>query len=81
MALECEDKILSTTETLLNDKRAAYAKSICLIHTKSLVIICLFWLVVIYVSCYFYYTKYRSEQQHLLTFQNTSIRLDIKNIL
>ena len=48
--------MLITIETLLNDKEVACAKSNCIIHTILLVIICLFLLVVICVSC-FYYTK------------------------
>ena len=59
LALECEDEILNTTETLLNYKKVVYAKSNYLIHTISLVIMGLLLLVVICVSCYFYYTKYR----------------------
>ena len=41
LVLECEDEILSTTETLLNDKKVANSKSNSLMHTISLVIICL----------------------------------------
>ena len=32
-------------------------------------------LFVICVSCYFYYTKYRPKQKHLLPFNDTSIKL------
>ena len=39
LVLEYGDKILSTTETLLNNKKVARVKSNCLIHTTSLVII------------------------------------------
>ena len=39
LILECKDEILNTTETLLNDKKVACAKSTCLIHTISLEII------------------------------------------
>ena len=56
--LEFVHEILDTTESLLNDKKIACEKSNCLIHTISLVIIFLLLIVVIYVSCYFYYTKY-----------------------
>ena len=41
LVLECEDEILSTTETLLNDNKVANSKSNSLMHTISLVIICL----------------------------------------
>ena len=37
--LECEDEVLNTTETLLNDKIVAYAKINCFIHTILLIII------------------------------------------
>ena len=33
LVLECEDEILNTTETLLNDKKVACARNNCLIHT------------------------------------------------
>ena len=56
-------------------KRVACAKSSLLIHTISLVITCLLLLAVICVSCYFYYTKYRPKQKHLLPFSNTIITL------
>ena len=32
LILECEDKNLYTTETLLNDKKVAYAKGNCVIQ-------------------------------------------------
>ena len=60
LALECEDEMLNTTEILHNNKKFEFVKSSCLIHTISLIVICLLLLVVIGVSCYFYYTKYRS---------------------
>ena len=41
LVLECEDEILSKTETLLNDKKVANSKSNSLMHTISLVIISL----------------------------------------
>ena len=31
--------------------------------------------------CYLYYTKYGPKQKYLLTFQDNSITLDIKNVL
>ena len=65
LVLECEDEILNTTGTLLNDENEAYANTNYLIHTISLVIICLLILVVICVS-YFYYTKNPPKQKHLL---------------
>ena len=58
LVLKCEDEILNTTETLIIDEEVARAKSICLIHTISLVIVCLLLLVIICATCYFYYAKY-----------------------
>ena len=81
LVLECEDEVLNTTETLLNDKNVAYAKSNSIIHTILLVITCLLLLVVICINCYFYYAKYRPKQKDLSPLQYTSIKLDIKNIL
>ena len=37
-----EDEILNTTQTLLVDKKITCDKNNCLIHTVSLVIICLY---------------------------------------
>ena len=54
--------MLNTTEILHNAKKLEFVKSSCLIHTISLIVICSLLLVVICVSCYFYYTKYRSKQ-------------------
>ena len=71
LVLECEDEILNTTETLLNDKKVAHEKSNCLLHTISLVIVYFLLLVVVCVSCYFFYTKYRLKQP----FQNIKIKL------
>ena len=74
-----EDKILNTTETLLNNKKVTYAKSSCVMYTISLVIICLLLLVVIWlkqiVSCYFYHLRYWPKQKHLLPFKDTIIKL------
>ena len=60
LVIKCKDEILNTTETVINYKQEACAKSNCLIHTISLVIICLLLLGVICVS-YFYYTKNESK--------------------
>ena len=43
-------------ETSLDDKKVTYGKNNCLIHTISLVIICLL-LTVMSISCYYYYTS------------------------
>ena len=75
LVIECEDEILNTTEA--TDKKVTFEKSNCFMHTFLLETICLLLLVVICVSCYFYYTKYRSKQKHLLPFHDTSIKLRI----
>ena len=58
LVLECGDKILNTTEILINDRKVAFAKSILLIHIISLKNTCLLLLVVICVSCLFHYAIY-----------------------
>ena len=60
LLLECEDEVLSTTETL--PKKVACEKSNC----PSCTILCF--------SCYFYCTKYLPKKKHLLQFQDTRIR-------
>ena len=57
LMLTCEDKLLNTTETSLDDKKVTCEKSNCLIHTMSFVIIYLLLLIVICVSRYFSYTN------------------------
>ena len=58
--IQCEDERLNKTETSLNNKYVACAKSDCLIQTISLVIIYFLLLVVNCISCYFYNKKCRS---------------------
>ena len=55
--LACEDGILHTTETSLDDKKVTCEKSNCFILTTSLVIIYLLLLAVVSINCYYYYTK------------------------
>ena len=50
LALECEDEILHTTETLLNDEKVAGAKNNYFIQIISLLIACLLLLVGFCVS-------------------------------
>ena len=57
LALACENEILNTTETSLDDKKVIFEKSNWLIYTISMVITCLLLLVVIFISCYFYYAN------------------------
>ena len=75
LVLKCEDEILNATETLFNNKHVACAKTNCLIHTISLVIIYLLLLAVICVSCYFYYAKYQPKYKHLISFYDSKIKL------
>ena len=51
--LECEDKILNTTETSINDKKVTYGKSNCLIQTILLVLIFLLLLAIVYIASYY----------------------------
>ena len=45
------------TETSLDDTKVTCEKNKCLINTISLVIMCLFLLAVISISCYYYFTR------------------------
>ena len=64
LVLACEDEILNTTETLLDDKKVTCEKSNCLIHIISLVIISTLLLTVVSTGCCYYYTKYWKKQKH-----------------
>ena len=48
LVLKCEDEILNTSETLLNNEKVTFEKSIFFILTISLIIICLLLLFVIF---------------------------------
>ena len=50
----CEDEKLSTTETSLDDKKVTCEKNNCLIHTISLLIVCLILTVANSISCYYH---------------------------
>ena len=57
LVLACEDEIFNTTETSVDNKKSTYEKGNCLIHTISLIIICLLslflaCLLVVITSCY-----------------------------
>ena len=56
LALECEDEILNTTETL-HDNKAAICGSNCHFQTISLVIICTLLLASVSIGCYYSYTN------------------------
>ena len=62
LVIACEDEILNTTETLLDDKKYTCEKRNCLIHIISLVITCTLLLTVISTGCYYYYTRYCKKQ-------------------
>ena len=47
----------NTNETLLDDKKETCEKKIFVIQTVSLVTICLLLVIIISVSCYYYYTR------------------------
>ena len=48
LVLKCEDEILNTSETLLNNEKVTFEKSIFFILTISLIIICFLLLFVIF---------------------------------
>ena len=68
LVLACEDEMLNMTETSPDDKNVICKKSNCLIHTISLVIICLLLLPVVSVDCYYYYTRdYKKKRKQSIT--------------
>ena len=56
LVIACEDDLLNTTKASLVDKKSNMHKNTGFIYTISLVIVCLF-LLVISVSCYYHYTR------------------------
>ena len=81
LVIECEDEILNTTETSLNDKKSLCKKSNYLIYTISLAIICFF--IISFLLCWLLFLLYKisTKTKIFLAFQDTSIKLDIKNML
>ena len=63
LVLECQDEILNTTKT-------SCKKNNCLMHTISLLFICLLLLIVVFIGCYLYFTKHGLKQKHLLSYHN-----------
>ena len=57
LVLECEDEMLDRTDTSVDNNKEACEKDNYFIHTISLVIICLWLLVVVSTLCYYYYTR------------------------
>ena len=80
LILACEDEILNTTETSLDDEKVTCKKNNCLIHTISLAILWLLVLVIVLISSYFYYKKHRSKQKRLLPYHDTNNKLKIIDI-
>ena len=68
LVLECEDEILNTTETWLEDKNLSCEKNNCLIHTISLVIICFLLLVVASIGCCSDETWDWSKKEHVVSY-------------
>ena len=67
LVLKCENEILNTTETLLDDEKVIYTKNSYLIHTILLVIICLLLLAVVSIGCYYYYTREWIKKEHVVS--------------
>ena len=61
LVLACEDGILSTTETPLDDKKINW-----LVHAILLAFICLLLLLVISVSCYYFSTRSCLKKEYAL---------------
>ena len=79
---ECKDEILNTTEILIDNKKIICEKSNYLIHTTSLLIKCLLSLIVVFISCYFHFTKHRLKQKHLLSYHDFNNKeFKINNII
>ena len=74
LVLACENEILITIKTLLENKTAIRVNNF-FIHTISLIILCTFLLTVVFISCYFHFTKHRLKQKHLLLYYDTSNKL------
>ena len=68
LVLSCEDEILNTTENSLDNEKVTCAKNNYIIHKISLVIICFLLLVVISVSCYYYYTRDWIKKEYSLLY-------------
>ena len=67
LVLRCEDEILNTTETSLDDKKVT-CKENCLIHTISLMIKVLLLLTVLSVACYYYYTRDSIKKEQVVPY-------------
>ena len=76
LVLACEDEMLNTIETTIVEKKVICEKNNCLIHTISLINICLFSLVCISISCHYYL-----RNKDVLSYQyktNSVKEIDIK---
>ena len=66
--LTCEDEMLNTIETSLDNKKEPCHKDNCLIHPISLVIICLLLLALVSIDCYYYYTREWIIKEQVLSY-------------
>ena len=58
LVLECEYEVLNTTDTIsITDEKITY-KNNCLIYIILLIIQGLILLAIVFISCYYYYTRY-----------------------
>ena len=64
LVLTCEDEILNTTETSLDNKITIFEYN-CLIYTFSFIIICTLPLAVVSIGFYYCYTRYRKKEYAL----------------
>ena len=66
--LKCYGEILNTTEAFIDYKKVTSEKRNCLIHTISLVIICLSLLIVISVRFCNYYTRDWIKKEYVVSY-------------
>ena len=67
LVLACEDEILNTTQTSLDDKKVTRGENNCLIHTISLIIICLL-LLTVSIAWYYYYTRNWVNKEYKISY-------------
>ena len=68
LVLGCKDEILNTIKTTPDDKKETCKKSNCLIRTISLVMICLLLLAVVFIGCYYYYSRDWIKKEYVLSY-------------
>ena len=67
LVLACEDEILNTTQTSLDDKKVTREENNCLIRTISLIIICLL-LLTVSIAWYYYYTRNWVNKEYKISY-------------